>query len=82
MTTTPLPATMRAISVRVPWTWYLLYAGKDIENRGLRIPRAYCGRALLHASKWWNQEEMDRATAQRWRSFARRGLLREGSTPS
>lgn len=49
---------MYAISVRLPWTWYLLWAGKDIENRGLRFPRKYRGRILLHASKWWNETEM------------------------
>jgi hypothetical protein len=35
-----------------------MYASKDIENRGLRFPRNYRGRVLLHASKWWNQEEI------------------------
>lgn len=24
---------MRCLSVRAPWWWFILYAGKDIENR-------------------------------------------------
>lgn len=43
---------MKAISVRAPWWWAILYAGKDIENRDW--PTKYRGRVLLHASKWWN----------------------------
>lgn len=54
-----LPETMKAISLRSPWWWHILYAGKDIENRGLRFPRHYRGRVLLHASKWWNTDEIE-----------------------
>lgn len=43
---------MKAISVRAPWWWAILHAGKDIENRDW--PTRYRGRVLLHASKWWN----------------------------
>lgn len=40
-----------AISIRQPWAWAILYAGKDIENRSWR-PRSTCilGKpVLLHA---------------------------------
>ena len=25
--------TVKALSIRQPWAWLILYAGKDIENR-------------------------------------------------
>lgn len=53
-----MPRAMKAISIRSPWWWYILYAGKDIENRGLRFPRWFRGRILIHASKWWNWDEI------------------------
>ena len=41
-----------AISVRQPWAWAILHAGKDVENRTWAIPEKYIGRpVLLHASK-------------------------------
>ncbi len=49
---------MKAISVRAPWWWFILHAGKDIENRGLRFQRGMRGRVLLHASKYWNLDEV------------------------
>lgn len=49
---------MKCLSVRMPWTYYLMHAGKDIENRGRRFPRNFRGRVLLQASKWWNEEEI------------------------
>lgn len=43
---------MKALSIRAPWWWAILHAGKDIENRDW--PTKFRGRALLHASKWWS----------------------------
>lgn len=39
---------MKAISIRQPWAWAILYAGKDVENRSRRSN--YRGPVLLHAS--------------------------------
>jgi len=47
---------MKALSIRAPWWWYILHAGKDIENRDW--PTRIRGRVLIHASKWWNQREV------------------------
>lgn len=47
---------MKAISIRSPWWWYILHEGKDIENRNW--PTKFRGRVLVHASKWWNMEEV------------------------
>jgi hypothetical protein len=43
---------MRALSIRAPWWWFILHAGKDIENRDW--PTRFRGTVYLHASKWWN----------------------------
>jgi hypothetical protein len=40
---------MIALSIRQPWAWLILHAGKDIENRDWKTP--YRGRCLIHASK-------------------------------
>jgi hypothetical protein len=47
---------MKALSVRVPWWWAILHAGKDVENRDW--PTKFRGRILLHASKWWKTQEV------------------------
>lgn len=53
-----------ALSVRQPWAWAIIYAGKDIENRswqavnhGLRQR----GRIAIHASKGMTRDEYDDA---------------------
>jgi hypothetical protein len=38
-----------ALSLRQPWLWAILYAGKNIENRTWRS--RYRGRVILHASR-------------------------------
>lgn len=38
-----------ALSIRQPWAWAILHAGKDIENRSWRTSRR--GMIALHASK-------------------------------
>lgn len=40
---------MKALSIRQPWAWLILNAGKDIENRDW--PTRFRGRILVHASK-------------------------------
>lgn len=46
----------KAISLRSPWWWFILRAGKNIENRDW--PTRYRGPVLIHASKWFNVEEV------------------------
>lgn len=48
---------MRALSIRQPWAWLILNAGKDIENRSW--PTRYRGRFLIHASKGMTRSEYD-----------------------
>ena len=46
---------MKALSIRQPWAWLILHAGKDIENRDW--PARFRGRFLIHASKGMTQDE-------------------------
>ena len=46
---------MKAISIRQPWAWYILHAGKDIENRCWRT--RFRGRVLIHAAKGMTRAE-------------------------
>lgn len=52
MTTQPnnLPDVLPALSIRQPWAWLILHAGKDVENRTWRT--SYRGPLLLHAGAW------------------------------
>lgn len=45
-----------AISIRAPWWWLILHGGKDIENRDWLT--RYRGPVLIHASTWFNAEEV------------------------
>lgn len=66
---------MKALSIRQPWCWMILNAGKDIENRDW--PTRFRGTVLIHASKGMTQDEYldcaDTAIA------ARRSLQATGS---
>lgn len=50
---------MMTLSIRQPWAWLILNAGKDIENRNW--PTAYRGRFLIHAGKGMTREEYENA---------------------
>jgi hypothetical protein len=39
---------MKAISIRAPWAWAILHAGKDVENR--TWPTNVRGTVAIHAS--------------------------------
>lgn len=50
---------MKALSIRQPWAWLIVHAGKDIENR--TWPTRFRGRVLIHASKGVTRSEYDEA---------------------
>lgn len=52
---------MRALSIRQPWAWLILHAGKDIENR--QWPAHYRGELLVHAAKGMTGDEYWEARA-------------------
>lgn len=45
---------MRALSIRQPWAWLVLHAGKDVENR--TCSTCYRGRILVHAGLQLNRD--------------------------
>lgn len=48
---------MKALSIRQPWAWLILHAGKDIENRDW--PTHFRGRFLIHAAKGMTRDEYE-----------------------
>lgn len=51
-----------ALSVRQPWAWAIIHAGKDVENRDWRRPNpglAFRGRVAIHASSGMTRDEYD-----------------------
>jgi hypothetical protein len=49
--------TLPALSIRAPWWWAILYAGKDIENRNWYA--RYRGPLFIHASSWWSLKQVN-----------------------
>ena len=50
---------MKALSIRQPWAWLIMNAGKDIENRVWQTPVR--GRILVHAAKGMTRDEFEDA---------------------
>ena len=52
-----------ALSVRQPWAWAILHAGKDVENRSAAAVRHGMkpGRIALHAAKGMTRAEYEHA---------------------
>lgn len=48
-----------ALSIRQPWAWLILNAGKDIENR--EWSTRFRGRVLIHAGKGMTRDEYEGA---------------------
>jgi hypothetical protein len=47
----------KALSIRQPWAWAIINAGKDIENRDW--PTNFRGEVCLHASKGMTRQEYE-----------------------
>jgi hypothetical protein len=57
-----------AISIRQPWAWAILHAGKDVENRSWHT--SFRGPVCLHAAKGMTKAEVhefDDLVAFNWR---------------
>lgn len=52
---------MKALAIRQPWAWLVIYGSKTIENRTWRTQ--YRGRFLVHAAKGMTRKEYDAAKA-------------------
>ena len=46
---------MKALSIRNPWAWFILNAGKNVENRGTRW--VYRGPVLIHVGASLTKDE-------------------------
>jgi hypothetical protein len=57
-------AAMPALSIRQPWAWLILHAGKDIENRSW--PTKFRGRFLIHAAKGMTRDEYEDGVDPLW----------------
>lgn len=55
---------MMTLSIRQPWAWLILNAGKDIENRDWRTDRR--GRFLIHAGKGMTRDEYESGESMLW----------------
>lgn len=54
----------KALSVRQPWAWAIIHAGKDVENRSWQAVNhglAVRGRIAIHAAKGMTKYEYDDA---------------------
>lgn len=49
---------MKAITLRQPWAWAIVYAGKDIENRSTNIAGGWRGPLAIHAGRTVDEEAM------------------------
>lgn len=50
---------MKALSIRQPWAWMILHAGKDVENRNWCTD--YRGWVAIHAAKGCTHDEFEDA---------------------
>lgn len=48
---------MKALSIRQPWAWAILNAGKRTENREWKYPAKYRGPVLIHAAAGCTRDE-------------------------
>ena len=55
---------MKLLTIKQPWCWCILFAGKDIENRVWQTP--YRGPLLIHAGKGGTKSEHQRIAQVVW----------------
>ena len=48
---------MKTLSIRQPWAWAILNAGKRVENRDWKHAPSYRGPLLIHAAKGCTRDE-------------------------
>jgi hypothetical protein len=58
---------MKALTIRQPWAWCIVHAGKDVENRSWSTQHR--GPIAIHAAKYWQQPTIyDDFLTARWMS--------------
>src|SRR5262245_59918085 len=63
---------MNALSIRQPWCWAILHAGKDVENRNWRT--IFRGRFAIHAAKGMTRDEYQNGVAYITQAFIRNAI--------
>ena len=61
-----MSAQIPTLSVRQPWAWAIIHAGKDVENRSARsitLGRMGPGMIHIHAAKGMSRDEYESAAA-------------------
>lgn len=77
-----LPPELRGLyvlSIRQPWAWLILNAGKDVENRS-RLTRIR-GRILIHASKGMTRHEFEDGM-DTWQAVRRKAGMDPAGQPA
>lgn len=74
--------TVKALSIRQPWAWLIVYGHKDVENRDWRYPCKYRGPILVHAGQRfdmdgyeWVQERFPQINMPRPYAFETGGIV-------
>ena len=60
---------MKALSIRQPWAWAILHAGKDFENRDWYT--SFRGRFAIHAAKGMTKSEYQSAISYITQAFVK-----------
>ena len=50
---------MRILTVRQPWAWAIIHAGKDVENRVRNIAGSYRGPVAIHVARVVDESLLD-----------------------
>ena len=66
---------MKALSIRQPWAWAILFAGKDFENRDWYT--SFRGRFAIHAAKGMTKSEYQSAISYITQAFVRSTFRRQ-----
>jgi hypothetical protein len=57
---------MRILTVRQPWAWAIIHAGKDVENRVRNVAGSYRGPVAIHAARKGAEDEACVEVWGRW----------------
>lgn len=76
-----IAASVPALSIRQPWAWAIIHAGKDVENREWNRAPSYRGPLLIHAAKtiepddWFYVERLSDTTPPYAATIERGGII-------
>jgi hypothetical protein len=68
---------VKSLSIRAPWAWCIMNAGKNIENRSQKTN--YRGPLLIHVSKTWDEKDLEEAQKRTDLEIPAKGRLSLGA---